>query len=136
MNKYRILVVDDEESLCEILKFNFEKEGYETTYSDWLPVPPPQLEVNIAMKQNVQPNVQSVHAYQDAIEIQFDKYMLPELLTTDNIIVIADTTIISGSIEMLDKELCYEGLTEEYVSKIRLLIAGDFDVIFNVKPQP
>ena len=31
MNKYRILVVDDEESLCEILKFNFEKEGYDVT---------------------------------------------------------------------------------------------------------
>lgn len=29
MNRYRILVVDDEESLCEILKFNLEKEGYE-----------------------------------------------------------------------------------------------------------
>lgn len=104
----------------------FEKEGYETTYSEWLPVPPPQLEVNIAMKQNVQPNVQSVHAYEDAIEIQFDKYMLPELLTTDNIIVMADTTIISGSIEMLDKELCYEGLTEEYVSKVRFNAVDTF----------
>ena len=31
MNRYRILVVDDEESLCEILKFNLEKEGYEVT---------------------------------------------------------------------------------------------------------
>ena len=31
MNKYRILVVDDEESLCEILKFNLEKEGYIVT---------------------------------------------------------------------------------------------------------
>ena len=29
MNKYKILVVDDEESLCEILKFNLEKEGYD-----------------------------------------------------------------------------------------------------------
>ena len=28
-NKYRILVVDDEEDLCEILKFNLEIEGYE-----------------------------------------------------------------------------------------------------------
>lgn len=28
MSNYRILVVDDEESLCEILKFNLEKEGY------------------------------------------------------------------------------------------------------------
>ena len=31
MQRYRILVVDDEESLCEILKFNLEKEGYEVT---------------------------------------------------------------------------------------------------------
>ena len=28
MNRYRILVVDDEEDLCEILKFNLENEGY------------------------------------------------------------------------------------------------------------
>ena len=28
MNGYRILVVDDEEDLCEILKFNLENEGY------------------------------------------------------------------------------------------------------------
>ncbi|GCB35948.1 response regulator transcription factor [Bacteroides faecalis] len=29
MNDYRILVVDDEEDLCEILKFNLENEGFE-----------------------------------------------------------------------------------------------------------
>ena len=29
MGNYRILVVDDEEDLCEILKFNHENEGYE-----------------------------------------------------------------------------------------------------------
>lgn len=28
MNNYRILVVDDEDDLCEILKFNLETEGY------------------------------------------------------------------------------------------------------------
>lgn len=28
MNEYQILVVDDEEDLCEILKFNLENEGY------------------------------------------------------------------------------------------------------------
>ena len=28
MNPYRILVVDDEEDLCEILQFNLETEGY------------------------------------------------------------------------------------------------------------
>ena len=29
MYKYKVMIVDDEESLCEILKFNLEKEGYE-----------------------------------------------------------------------------------------------------------
>lgn len=29
MNDYRILIVDDEEDLCEILKFNLENEGYQ-----------------------------------------------------------------------------------------------------------
>lgn len=29
MNNYRILAVDDEEDLCEILKFNLENEGFE-----------------------------------------------------------------------------------------------------------
>jgi two-component system alkaline phosphatase synthesis response regulator PhoP len=29
MAKYKILVVDDEDDLCEILKFNLENEGYE-----------------------------------------------------------------------------------------------------------
>lgn len=29
MNDYRILVVDDEEDLCEILKFNLETEGFQ-----------------------------------------------------------------------------------------------------------
>lgn len=31
MSNYKILVVDDEESLCEILKFNLERNGYEVT---------------------------------------------------------------------------------------------------------
>ena len=30
----RILVVDDEEDLCEILKFNLEIEGYEVDTGD------------------------------------------------------------------------------------------------------
>ena len=31
-----------------------EKDGYETAYSDWLPVPPPQLGINIGIKKKIQ----------------------------------------------------------------------------------
>lgn len=97
----------------------FEKEGYETTYSEWLPVPPPQLEVNIPMKQNVQPNVKSARAFENAVEVQFDKYMMPEMLTTENIMVLADENVVEGTIELLDEEFSYEGKSDKYASKIR-----------------
>lgn len=97
----------------------FEKEGYETTYSDWLPVPPPQLEVNIPIVQYSQPDVIFARAYQNAIEVHFDKYMMPSFLTTDNITVTVNGENVAGSIEFLDEEACYEGMNEKYVSKVR-----------------
>ncbi|MCR5850149.1 MAG: chitobiase/beta-hexosaminidase C-terminal domain-containing protein [Bacteroidaceae bacterium] len=104
----------------------FEKEGYETTYSDWLPVPPPQLEVNIAMKQARQPEVKMAHAFEDAVEMEFDKYMMSELLTTENISVIQDGNAVEGTIELLNEETSYVSETETFASKIRFIAAQPF----------
>ncbi len=82
----------------------FEKEGYNTSYSEWLPVPPPQLEVNVEITQNAQPEIMDVHAYSEGVDITFDKYMDPETLTTGNIYVTADNEKLTGSIEMLNAE--------------------------------
>ena len=105
----------------------FEKEGYETTYSEWLPVPPPQLDINIAMKQNVQPTVKSARAFEDAVEMEFDKYMMPELLTADNIRVMAGETAVEGTVELLNEEVSYEGNDEKFASKVRFNAAAPFD---------
>lgn len=104
----------------------FEKEGYETTYSEWLPVPPPQLDVNIAMKQNVQPTVKLARAFEDAVEVEFDKYMMPELLTAENISVMENGTAVEGTIELLNEETAYEGSDESFASKIRFNVAQPF----------
>lgn len=82
----------------------FEKEGYNTTYSEWLPVPPPQLEVNVEITQNAQPEVKEIHAYSEGVDIIFDKYMDPETLTTKNIFVTANGERLNGSIELLNAE--------------------------------
>lgn len=82
----------------------FEKEGYETTYSEWLPVPPPQLEVNVGMKQNLQPMVKNAKAFENAIEMEFDKYMMAGLLNTDNIIVMDGEKAVEGSVKLLNAE--------------------------------
>lgn len=105
----------------------FEKEGYETTYSEWLPVPPPQLEVNVAMKQNVQPNVKNARAYEDAVEVEFDKYMMPELLNTKNIIVTANGKHVEGTIELLNEEASYENEAETFASKVRFNAVKPFN---------
>ncbi len=104
----------------------FEKEGYETTYSEWLPVPPPQLDVNIAMTQNVQPNVRQARAYEDAVEIEFDKYMIPDGLTTENITVLQNDEPVEGSIQLLNEEVSYEGQTDTYASRVRFNAAEPF----------
>lgn len=104
----------------------FEKEGYETTYSEWLPVPPPQLDVNIPMKQNAQPSVKAARAYEDAVEVEFDKYMMPELLNVENIMVMQNGTAVEGSVELLNEEASYEGEAETFASKIRFNAAEPF----------
>lgn len=97
----------------------FEKEGYQTTYSEWLPVPPPQLDVNIAMTQLRQPTVLKASAYDEGVEMEFDKFMDPETLNGDNIKVTKNGNVIEGTIELLNEEVAYEGQTQTYASKVR-----------------
>lgn len=99
----------------------YEKDGYETTYSEWLPVPPPQLEVNVAMVQNRQPVVSTAHAYIDGIVVEFDKYMKPDLLDTANIHVKVGNTFVPGSIVLLDEEVAYRDTAVRYASKLRFV---------------
>ncbi|MCR5445653.1 MAG: chitobiase/beta-hexosaminidase C-terminal domain-containing protein, partial [Bacteroidales bacterium] len=90
----------------------FEKDGYETACSEWLPVPPPQLEVNVGMKQLRQPAVSHVKVCTDGIDITFDKYMDPQTLTTENIFVTKGGQTVDGKIELLNAE-------GGYASKLR-----------------
>ena len=87
----------------------YEKEGYQTEYSDWLPVPPPQLDVNQGMKQLSRPVVNDVKATQTGVQVSFDKYMLASTLTSSNIVVMKDGNVMAGTVELIDAE----GLSEE-----------------------
>lgn len=103
----------------------FEKEGYVPTQSEWLPVPPPQMDVNIGMVQNAQPEVVSARAYEDGVEIEFSKYMDIESLNNENIFVkvvsgTEESLITDAEIQMLNKEVAIEGSTTEYASKVKL----------------
>ena len=99
----------------------YEKEGYETAYSEWLPVPPPQLDVNIGIVQNRQPEVKEAHAYEDGVELTFDKYMIPAYLTTDNIKVSQNGKYVDGKIMLVDEEVAYRDENVKYASCVRFV---------------
>ena len=113
----------------------FEKEGYQTAYSEWLPVPPPQLEVNVPMVQNAIPEVVSSKAYQDEngkymIELEFSKYMRPETLGKNNVYlqVVNDgneSVVDDLNIELANEEQVSEDNSTTYCSKIILTTGRD-----------
>lgn len=80
----------------------YEKRGYQTEYSEWLPVPPPQLDVNQPMTSIAQPVVSDVKATTQAVTVTFDKYMLADSLTDARLFVTRNGQKVSGT---LDKPL-------------------------------
>lgn len=66
-------------------KVLYEKEGYETTESEVLPVPPPQTEVNIEMKSLGSPMVEDIININNGINISFDKYMKNSTINKDTV---------------------------------------------------
>lgn len=105
----------------------FEKNGYETTCSEWLPVPPPQLEVNVPMTQYIPAEVVDVQAYETGIIITFDKYMKPDKLTTGYISVVQGEQLIAGSIQLLDEEVAYAEGDPTYARQLRFIPASAFE---------
>lgn len=108
---------DVPEGLWQVI---YEKDGYETMYSDWLPVPPPQLEVNIGLSHGVSPTVLSATGYTDAIEIEFDNYMQVTELVSANFEIIKDGALLANDIILKNQEENPKNKTETFASKIKL----------------
>ena len=101
-----------------------QKEGYVNNQSDWLPVPPPQLDVNIPLFRNRLPKVETAHAYEDAVAVKFDIYMIPGYLNTDQITVSQNGAAVDGTVSLTDEEAANE--TTTYASRIRFVPAMPF----------
>ena len=117
-----------------VWQVKYEKDGYLPVSTDWLPVPPPQLDVNMAKVQPVQPTVLKALGYESGIVIEFDKFMLPDLMTTENISVTRNGTSVSGTVVLLNEE---PGAGGNFVSKVRFVPDVPFstsdEVILTVK---
>ncbi len=96
-----------------------EKAGYETAYSDWLPVPPPQLDINIPLVRNALPLVQAARAYEDGVEVTFSEYMRPQSLTAERLTLVQDGRLLPCRIEQQNRSLSYDK-KDAYVSRVKV----------------
>ena len=120
-------------------KVIFEKDGYESTQTDWLPVPPPQLEVNIPMSQAIPPYVESAMGVESGITLGFSKYMKPNTLTkSKRVTVTVNGKNAGGDVELLNTEENPFN-KEKYASKIKFVPNTSFktsdEVIITVKKE-
>ena len=81
-----------------------EKDGYLTAYSDWLPVPPPQTDVNIPMVSLEAPKLLYANAYSDSVEFEFSQYMNPDSFNHQTVKVTMDEQEVDGDIIPLNLE--------------------------------
>ena len=107
----------------------FSKEGYYDTDSrndpavdeeGYLPVPPPQTEVNVGMVSKAAPKVDEVTVYNDEIRIVFSQYMKLSSVNTNNVTVTMNGIPVSGTITPLNAEYDYEQVNQ-YASKFKFV---------------
>ena len=105
----------------------FSKTGYQAAQTEWLPVPPPQMEVNMPLVRLSAPNVQAINAYADNLTIEFDRYMMPVDLTTEMIQVTDGSNAIAGTLSMLNREARVEGDSVYFASKVKFVPTNNFE---------
>jgi hypothetical protein len=115
----------------------FAKAGYQSTRSEWLPVPPPQFDVNIPLVSYAPPTVVRVEGKTGAIEVEFSKYMEIFGISAENILVTKNGQPVSGRIELVNAEAPPTDASLQYASIVRFIpdapfTAGD-DVWLTVK---
>lgn len=82
----------------------YEKDGYEPAASEWLPVPPPQLDVNIGLIAKAAPKVTLIKAHPNAVEAVFSQYMDASTVNAENASVSCQGTPVTGTWEAVNAE--------------------------------
>lgn len=105
-------------------RVKYEKQGYTTTYSDWLDVPPPQTDVNIGIVATATPEVKDVALYTDGADITFTQYMKIDSVTASSVTLTVGGKAVKGTIAALNAEASGADATVSYASSFRFVPDG------------
>ena len=105
----------------------FEKDGYQSAASEWLPVPPPQTEVNAALVSNAVPQLSAASAYENEIRMEFSQYMRPETVNAERVHVTADGNAVPGEVLPVNLEASFDDPSISYASVYRFVPEIDLE---------
>lgn len=80
----------------------FQKDGYEPAQTDWLPVPPPQLDIAVSMVNRTAPEVTAAEATPEQVTIRFSRFM--DMASLGSVSVKQNGNIIAGTLEAMNGE--------------------------------
>lgn len=122
-------------------KVTLEKEGYESADTSahanaennngWLPVPPPQLGINVPMVSAAVPAVQNIAAYTDRVEVLFSQYMDIESVKSAVSLTIDGTAASGITVVPLDAEYDLEGV-HQYATRFAVTLGGSTELTGSV----
>lgn len=99
----------------------YEKDGYETARSAWLPVPPPQLDVNIGMVRLEQPVLADAVAYEKGIDLDFSLYMKKATVSDLTVSVSQGDSPVEGSLQAIDAEKAFDDANTMLARRFRFV---------------
>ena len=105
----------------------YSKEGYATTKSEKLVVPPPQLDVNIEVISNRGAQIIQQFCTYNRVTLVFDKYVQVSSLTNDKFVVESNGQLLNTSLEIKDENVKdYKG--KNVVKSVNLVLkSGRFE---------
>ena len=106
----------------------YELDGYETVYSEWMPVPPPQTDVNVGLVSIKAPAVESVEIVDGKIVVTFDQYIDPS--TMNNVMITGNNDeTITYSVDYSKDETALDGTV---YAKVFALTVDDIDSVATI----
>ena len=98
----------------------YEKEGYETIYSEWLSVPPPQMDVNIGLVNRSTPAIEKINAYPEYTEVIFDRYLDASTVNSTSCKLLVNGNQQTVNVELTDKEPAPDNSGKLYGKTIKM----------------
>ena len=105
----------------------YEKDGYETAYSEWLPVPPPQLDVNVGLKSTEAPVIDLIEVTTASAKVRFSQYVDIESLTSETITISQSGKAITGVISPVDAEVSADNSDIQYATTFIIQFDEELD---------